>query len=265
MKTVRNARMTTKTRSMSKGLSLGVVLLLASATGFPDDFTDIEQNIKPGTIVIIGETHQEPESPRFFKRLVDSTIAKYQCLSIGLEIERSQQATIDDVMAGRAPVSKIRIPFAVDHDGMRRMIEQFAELKRQSPCLKVEAIDADQDRDENMANRLADFPSDQPILVLLGGLHALKKVNWTVTSGKPAVAEILVHRGFQVKSYPQRWLPETCPADQGRTSRFISATQPEALPILNRTLMSLIKAKKHRTANDVIDGLVIWRCKGEKT
>ncbi|OAI21244.1 hypothetical protein [Methylomonas koyamae] len=203
---------------------------------FPNDFTDIEQNIKPGTIVIIGETHQEPESPRFFKRLVDSTIAKYQCLSIGLEIERSQQTTIDDVMAGRAPVSKIRIPFAVDHDGMRRMIEQFAELKRQSPCLKVEAIDADQDRDENMANRLADFPSDQPILVLLGGLHALKKVNWIVTSGKPAVAEILVHRGFQVKSYPQRWLPETCPGDQGRTSRFIGATEPEALPILNRTL-----------------------------
>ncbi|BBL57013.1 hypothetical protein [Methylomonas koyamae] len=238
--------------------------MFSGATCLSNDFADIEHNIKPGNIVIIGETHQQPESPRFFKGLVEATIAKYQCVSIGLEIERDQQAIIDDVMAGKEPASKIKIPFPIDHAGMRWMIEQFAELKRQTPCLRVEAIDADQDRDENMANRLADFPADKPILVLLGGLHTLKKVNWTVRSGKPAVAEILANRGFSVKTYPQRWLPEKCTSDQGRISLFVSASDPEALPILNQTLMSLINAKKHRAATDVIDGLVLWKCKGEK-
>ena len=201
-----------------------IILFLLSAKLPADTFDPISKHIRPGNIVIIGETHQKPESPQFFKQLVDVAVAQHQCLSIGLEIEHDQQATIDEVMAGRAQVSKIKIPVFIDHDGMRWLIEQLADIKRQSPYLRVEAIDTDHDRDENMAKRLADFPTDKPILALLGGLHTLKKVDWTVKSGEPAVAEILAKRGFRVKSYPQLWLPEKCDTGQRRLAVLVKST-----------------------------------------
>lgn len=248
---------------MLKTCLFGVVFMLIPIFAWPGDLSVIEQNIRPGNIVIIGESHQRPESPQLIKQLVDAAISKHGCLSIGLEIGRDQQAAIDDVMAGRAPVSRIKIAPAIDHHGMRRLIKQLAVIKQRSPCLKVEAIDADHDRDESMANRLADFPPDKPVLVLLGGLHTLKKVDWTVASGKPSVAEILVNRGFSVKTYPQRWLPEKCESGQGRASRFVNADDPEALPILNDTLISLLNAEPHQASKGVIDGFVVWECEGE--
>lgn len=239
-------------------ISFHIIFLLLPAAVKAGIYDPIIEQIRPGNIVIIGESHQKPESPQFFKQLVDAAVAQYQCLSIGLEIEHDQQAIIDEVMAGRAQVSKIKIPVVIDHDGIRWLIEQLADIKRQSPCLRVEAIDADHDRDENMADRLADFPTDKPILALLGGLHTLKKVVWTVKSGEPAVAEILAKRGFRVKSYPQRWLPDKC--ETSKVSRYVSADDREALSILNESLMSLINAKPHRSTGGVIDGFVVWEC-----
>lgn len=238
-------------------------LVLSSNCVWPSDLSTIQGNIKPGNIVIIGENHQRPESPQLFKQLVDAAISKHGCLSIGLEIDSDQQTVIDEVVKGRAKVSEIEIAVPIDHPDMRELIEHLAELKQRLPCVRVEAIDADHDRDENMANRLADFPIDKPILVLLGGLHTLKKVDWTVASGEPAVAEILTKRGYNVKSYPRRWLPEKCESGQVRVSRYVSADAQEALPILNDTLISLLNAKPHRTADNVIDGLIVWKCKGE--
>ena len=241
-------------------ISFHIILFLFPATLHADTFDPISKHIRPGNIVIIGETHQKPESPQFFKQLVDEAIAKYQCLSIGLEIERDQQATIDDVMAGRLPVSKIEVSVVIDHPGYRQLLVQLAEIKQRSPCVIVEAIYADSDRYENMAKWLADFPVDRPILALLGGLHTLKKVDWTVASGKPSVAEILVNRGFTVKTYPQLWTPEKCGTGQGRVSRYMSADNLEALQILNKSLMSLLNAKPHQSTKGVIDGFVLWKC-----
>ena len=240
---------------------LGVVFMLMPAIVFPGDLSVIEQNIKPGNIVIIGESHQRPESPMLIKQLVNATIARHGCLTVGLEINENQQPIIDAVVKGRAAVSEINIPPAIDHPGMRELIEYLTRLKSTTPCLRIEAIDANHDRDESMANRLSDFPTDKPILVLLGGLHTLKQVDWTIASGEPSVAEILAKRGFRVKSYPQRWLPEKCESEQGRASRFVKPTDPEALTILNESLISLLNARPHQSAIDAVDGFVVWECK----
>uniref|UniRef100_UPI00402B6884 hypothetical protein n=1 Tax=Methylomonas sp. PHL2-19 TaxID=3438878 RepID=UPI00402B6884 len=237
-----------------------IYLVLLSGPVWSDEFSTIQDNINPGNIVIIGETHQKPESAQLFALLVDSALKRHQCLTVGLEINHNQQPAIDAVTKGETRVSEIKIPYAIDHPGMRKLIDYLAKLKSKTPCLRIEAIDADQDRDEHMADRLEHLQRDEPILVLLGGLHTLKKVKWTVKSGGPFVAEILVDHGYQVKSYPQRWLPERCENGQGRSSRYVSAFDPEALPILNESLMSLINAKRHRSTKDVIDGFVVWEC-----
>lgn len=241
--------------------SFHIIFLLLPPTLRADALEEIITQVRPGNIVIIGETHQKPESPLFFKRLVDAAVDKYQCLSIGLEIDRKQQETIDDVMAGVAPVSTIKVPVVIDHPGYRQLLEQLAAIKQRAPCVRVEAIDADRDRDENMAKWLTGFPSDKPVLALLGGLHTLQKVDWMIKSARPAVAEILAKRGFRVKSYPQRWPPEECDTEVQRASnRFVSVSDSDALRILNESLTSLINAKPYRSTQGVVDGFVVWEC-----
>lgn len=245
---------------MLKRCFFSIYFVLLSGIAWSNDFSTMQNNIKPGNIVIIGETHQKPESTQLFALLVDEAQERHKCLTVGLEINQSQQTIIDEVVKGRASVSAIKIPYAIDHPGMRNLIDYLAKLKSKTQCLDIKAIDADQDRDLNMANRLSEFPHDKPILVLLGSLHTLKKVDWMVASGRPAVAEVLLKRGYNVKSYPQEWQPKTCENEQGRASRYVSDADPKALPILNESLMSLINAKPHRSTKGVVDGFVVWKC-----
>ena len=111
-----------------------------------------------------------------------------------------------------------------------------------------------------MALSLAEQAGDAPVLVLLGALHTLKRINWTVRTGRPSVAEILTAKGFSVKSYPQRWIPDNCAGNENRRSRFVYPDSPEALTILNESMMSLINAKPHKSALGVVDGFVVWEC-----
>jgi hypothetical protein len=223
----------------------------------------ILESLLPGTITFIGESHKHAESARLIDDLISAHIKQGHCLIVALEIADDQQSALDRVLSGAA-VSSIQIPASIDHPAMRQLIEHLAILTTQSACLSVIAIDAGptnpHDRDEWMAERLAGLAGDRPVLVLIGALHALKKVDWISKSGKPSVAEILAAKGFQVNSFPQRWLPEQCGNSEHRQQRFVNADSKEALTILNESLMSLINAKPHQSARGVVDGFLLWEC-----
>ena len=144
------------------------------------------------------------------------------------------------------------------------MIENFAEFKRKGQCIRVIAIDSgmdnDVDRDQWMALKLEEQVGHQPILVLLGAMHTLKSVNWTVSSGRPSVAELLSKKGFKVNSFPQRWIPDNCKVGEGRISRFVSVDSPDALTILNESLISMINASPPKSVAGVVDGFLVWEC-----
>ena len=227
-------------------------------------YDPILEQIKPGTITIIGETHKKAESVELFQSLALAVVRHYQCVVIGLEITSDQQTILDTVMQDRTSVNKIALWPAVDYPPYRRMIENFAKFKRQGQCINLVAIDSGVDNivDRNlwMALSLTEQVGDAPILVLLGALHTLKRVNWTVRTGRPSVAEILTNNGFRVLTYPQHWLPDQCADNENRRSRFVNPDSPEALTILNDSMMSLINAKPHKSATGVIDGFVVWEC-----
>jgi hypothetical protein len=228
-------------------------------------YDPIVNQIKPGTITIIGETtHKKPESVELFKSLVLGTIKNHQCVVIGLEIAGEQQTKIDAVEQDRASVNEIALWPPLDHPPYRNIIEHFAELKRQGQCIKVVGIDSgvnsNIDRDLWMALALAEQDGDAPVLVLLGALHTLKRVNLNNRTGRPSVAEILTTRGFRVKSFPRRWIPDDCAGNELRTGVFVSSKSPQALALLNESMMSLINAKPHKSAPGVVDGFVVWEC-----
>ena len=80
-----------------------------------------------------------------------------------------------------------------------------------------------------------------------------------MSSGRPSVAELLSNKGFKINSFPQRWIPDKCKA-QKRASRFVSPDSPEALVILNESLISLINATPPKSVAGVVDGFLVWEC-----
>jgi uncharacterized iron-regulated protein len=238
--------------------------LLLSLPLWAADVDQILDGMTPGSITFIGESHKRIESIMLVNGLVTAAVERGQCPILALEIADSQQPAIDRVLNQGYPISDIDIPTSIDHSPMRKLIGHMATLKTRSPCLSVVAIDAGldnpSDRDEWMAKRLANLAGDRPILVLIGALHTLKKINWLVKTGKPSVAERLATKGFRVRSFPQRWIPDQCGAGESRHQRLVDADTPEALSILNGSLMSLINAQPHASAQGVIDGLILWEC-----
>jgi uncharacterized iron-regulated protein len=240
---------------------LGIINMTATAAVYDP----ILAKIKPGTITIIGETHKKPESIELFQNLTLETIKSHRCVVVGLEIASDQQLKLDAIMQGGGSVRDIAYWPAVDHPFYRRMIETFAEHWRQGQCIKVIAIDSGLnnavDRDLWMALSLAENGGDSPVLVLLGALHTLKHVDWKNATGRASVAEILTTWGFSVNSYAQRWSLGNCA--NNRTAVFVSDHSPQALEILNGSLMTLINSKPHKSATGIVDGFVIWKCKKE--
>jgi len=57
--------------------------------------------------------------------------------------------------------------------------------------------------------------------------------------------------------FPQRWIPDNCKASEARVSRFVSADSPEALTLLNE---SLINASPPNSVKDIVDGFIVWEC-----
>ena len=45
-----------------------------------------------------------------------------------------------------------------------------------------------------------------------------------------------------------------------RVSRFVSVDSPEALTILNESLISLINATPPKSVAGVVDGFLVWEC-----
>ena len=240
--------------------------LLFPGVSAAENITPILDSIKPNSITIIGETHQLPESTKLFQNLIKGYLKNNECLTVALEIDSNQQKTIDKLIEGRAVVSAIEISPTIDHAAYRNMLEDLAAQKRKGICLKILAIDAGDEikmsRDEWMAINLTGQVGDSPVLVLLGGLHSLKKVDWdlSMTKGTASVAKILSKQGYHVNSYPQVWEKSVCNNGQQFQSRFISNETAEALAMLNKYYFSLLNAFEPDSAVGVVDGVIVWEC-----
>jgi len=239
-----------------------ILLISLPAISYAGSEINILNKIKSGSVTIIGETHKHPESLMFFQSLISDYLKRNRCLTIGLEIASNQQPIIDKIKEGRAVVSDIEIPPMIDHPAFREMIDDLVKLQINNECLKIIAIDAGDDidlrRDEWMAINLENQIGAAPVLVLLGNLHSLKKVNWdlSMSKGSPYVAEILWSQGYTVTSYPQIWTEKICSVQ----NRFISEEKSEALALINSSLVSLLNAFEYKATAGIIDGAIFWDC-----
>ncbi|HBI21838.1 MAG TPA: hypothetical protein DDY37_04530, partial [Legionella sp.] len=73
-----------------------ILLFPLASTAYEHD--EIQNHIKPGTIIFIGETHQHVESVLLIKRLIEASVNDSQCPILALEIDDRQQGAIDKAM-----------------------------------------------------------------------------------------------------------------------------------------------------------------------
>jgi hypothetical protein len=157
-----------------------------------------------------------------------------------------QQPIIDEIMQGRGDVSTIKIPPMIDHPSFRALINDLARMRSNGTCHKLKAIDAEIknsiDRDEWMAEKLAEQIGHNPVLAL--------------TNALPYVGEILISKGYRINSYAQIWTDRNC----NSRNRFISADEPEATRLIQRKLIALLNAFEAKKAIDAVDGIILWEC-----
>lgn len=239
-----------------------VTLLFSSSAYAENGYNRILEGMTPNSITIIGETHKKPEAIEYFQSLITSYLQQSKCLTIALEIASSQQSLLEGMTEGKAMATDIKIAPAIDHLPFRDLLKKLTGIRKHNDCVKLIAIDAELElktnRDEWMAIKLAEQIGQAPILALLGSLHTLKKIDWNsaIVEKEPYVAEILVARGFNVKSYPQVWQGRAC----NSKIRLISSDEPDASKLLNTKLFALLNASKPETGTDIIDGIVLWEC-----
>lgn len=226
-----------------------LALLLSSSTYAGSSHRPILEGIKPYSLTIIGETHKRPESFQLFQSIINDYLKKNKCLTVALEIASDQQSIIDQVIQGTARIVDTEISAPIDHPAFRTLINDLIEIQKGNDCFKIVAIDAGlelkTDRDEWMAEELTKPIGKTPILALLGSLHTLKKVEWHPEIAKlaPYVAEILVTKGYAVRTYPQIWPDRDCNA----RNRFIRASEPEATELITNSLFAVLNAAKPKT------------------
>jgi len=239
-----------------------VIILSLPVISYAGSEINILDKIKPDTITIIGETHKHSESLILFQSLISNHLKHNKCLTVVLEIASNQQPIIDKIKQGRAVVSDIEIPSTIDHPAFREMVNNLVKLQRKNECLKLIAIDAGDDidlrRDEWMAIKLSEQLGAAPVLVLLGNLHSLKRVNWdlSMTKGSLYVAEILSSQGYDIRTYPQIWVAPQC----NNKYQFISADNPKLPDLLNNSFISLLNAFEYKTAAGIVDDAILWVC-----
>lgn len=242
-------------RALCIALFLGVFSPASVATSPPPGL------LAPGQVTLLGEHHGHPESPRLVEDLVEAHLQTGQCLAVALEIRADQQPALDALVRGKGAVDDIAIYQAIDQPALRGLLEAMAGRIQDGACLTLHAIDAprnvDGQRDRWMASRLQDLVKQGPaVLVLVGNLHALKRVHWKPTApGHPYLAERLVGRNVPTVTALQHW-PGDC------SNRRVVWSRPEstsARRAIARTLRP-VAAHPPRSPLEVTDWVVTWQC-----
>jgi len=218
-------------------------------------------------VLILGETHQKPESPVLFIDLVTQLITKGERVLVGLEVSAAQQDVLDAVMIGQRSPEGITHPI-IDSPSFQNLLVELSELYRaHGQFITIAAIDArnrgrvrDAAMTRHIRTHLATGQFDR-IVVLVGNLHTIRKVHWAQDAGSktPFLAERLLEAGVHVTSVMQD-LDTACGGLRHPT--FYPVSDRKGLEAVRR---QLDKMKHHPDMGmrQAADGIVVWQCREE--
>jgi hypothetical protein len=107
---------------------VGMLLSSLAATGTV--VQELAQQLQPGPVVILGEQHRRPESARLLRQVVASYLDQGRCLTVGLEVAKDQQQTIDAVLTGEGALSAVEVHQIIDDDAVRPRLARLRAFSR---------------------------------------------------------------------------------------------------------------------------------------
>ena len=147
--------------------------------------------VKVHDVVLLGTTHNRPDILNFIARLLP-WLPYVGVTHIGLEIATDQQPKIDRYIEEGEGLEDIEIFQAIDSPGYRHLLEiiRAHNLRPVALDLPHSMWKTSNTRDQWMAktlNSIFDENQDSNIFVIVGNLHAIKKVEWLVPGIKDGV------------------------------------------------------------------------------
>lgn len=224
-------------------------------------------------IVFMGTTHKQPAILALITNLLPDLRSR-RVTHIAVEISSDQQLLLDRYMQSGSGLDAIGLPAAIDCPDYRRLLSTIQQMeKRFRPRVMALDLPTTQyntgiSRDQWMAHRLADIFSsriDARVLVVLGSLHVLRKLEWQNPRGpRPAAL-----RTYLTAMQPDLRMHSivNIVGNQQQGCDFSRTFKPEAAPIavavdqrfsgwrLGLTDCIAIAANP---PNELIDGIIIY-------
>ena len=147
----------------------------------PTDY--LHSKLQQNDIVFLGTTHKKPEILSLIADLIPN-LKGLGVSHIGLEIPSDQQEKIDAFMRTGGGLDDIKLYTQIDSPEYRNLFKVFREAGEPTPVaidLPSSMYNGTVSRDEWMARSLLEkFQGNYSakILVILGSLHTLKKLEW---------------------------------------------------------------------------------------
>jgi hypothetical protein len=174
------------------GVGMFIAALDAHAEpAWPPARAYVLENLGSHDIVFMGTTHKQPAILTLIADLLPD-LPNHGVTHIAVEIGSDQQAHLDRFIQSGVGLADISLHAAIDCPDYRRLLSAVQQLESRSrPLLTALDLPPDQydsgiSRDEWMARRLADIFSGNPnarVLVVLGSLHVLRKLEWEHSHG----------------------------------------------------------------------------------
>lgn len=180
------------------------VLLLAPAPAAAAECQEVPglaPLLEPGTVLLLGEIHGTVEAPGFLASVACAALAKGLPVTVGLEIDRAEDAAFQAFMASdggadarrallASPTWTRKEQYGLGSRAMLGLVDRLRELAAGPGELGLVLIDRPNppaERDRAMAERVAEAAEARPgdlLVVLTGNLHN------RLTKGTPWNAEL---------------------------------------------------------------------------
>ncbi len=267
-----------KKLSLTIQISIFLVFISIAQVSHADDYyTDtISYTLKKfetNDIVLLGTSHKQPPILNFISNLIPE-LHHADVSHICLEIPSDQQEKINSYLVTGDGLSDIQIWSTIDCPEYRLILDNIRKLppdKKITPIaidLPESRFKEDISRDEYMAQRISGLLKDdscKKMMVVMGNLHMLKKLDWEdhIKSGHKAIREYLSISNPEIKMFSIAQVIDEDPEECDFTKEFSDLPDAVALDCSAKHrdwklgVLAPIAIKKTEPY-DAFDGLIVY-------
>lgn len=231
------------------------------------------EKLRSHQIVLMGTIHQKPQILELTAQLLP-LIRSAGVTHLAIEVSSDQQSNIDRFIQHGTGLMDIRLHHSIDCVQYRRLFTIIRDLpSHQRP--RVVAIDLPPSRyrgpigrDAYMANALSDMfqpRTDRKVLVILGSLHVLKKLDWLprITDRQPSIRSLVEQRLPTLKMFSLVHLIRNATHAAGDIRNLVDPKQGAAAMDLDERItgwrlgLTDCLAVRPSQAYELVDGVIV--------